>query len=119
MPLQEGYRLFAINDDRNLTGKSGISEDCYKWLCEQAEDARKNKQFILAMTHHPLITPSPVNALIGKNDMHGDFDINRKLNDDNRSHILTNGHPPPHHKVKVTSTSRKAPHTPSTHSNKG
>ena len=72
--LQEGYRLFAINNDRNLTGKSGISDDCYAWLCEQVEDAKKNNQFMLMMTHHPLIAPSPVYALIGKNDMMGEHD---------------------------------------------
>lgn len=101
--LQEGYRLFAINDDRNLTGKSGISEDCYKWLCEQAEDARKNKQFILAMTHHPLIAPSPVYALIGKNDMHGDFDIRREQYADMGIQFMLTGHTHIHHIDKVES----------------
>lgn len=101
--LQEGYRLFAINDDRNLTGKSGISDDCYKWLCEQAEDARKNGQFILAMTHHPLIAPSPVYALIGKNDMHGDFDIRRKQYADLGMQFMLTGHTHIHHIDKCES----------------
>lgn len=101
--LQEGYRLFAINDDRNLTGKSGISEDCYKWLCEQAEDARKNGQFILAMTHHPLIAPSPVYALIGKNDMHGDFDIRREQYADLGIQFMLTGHTHIHHIDKIES----------------
>lgn len=101
--LQDGYRLFAINDDRNLTGKSGISEDCYQWLCEQAEDARKNGQFILAMTHHPLIAPSPVYALIGKNDMHGDFDIRRKQYADLGMQFMLTGHTHIHHIDKCES----------------
>ncbi len=95
--LQEGYRLFAINDDRNLTGKSGISEDCYKWLSEQAEDARKNGQFILAMTHHPIIAPSPIYALIGKNDMHGDFDVRREQYADMGIQFMLTGHTHIHH----------------------
>lgn len=99
--LEEGYRLFAINDDRNLTGKSGISDDCYKWLCEQAEDARKNKQFILAMTHHPLIAPSPVYALIGKNDMHGDFDVRREQYADMGIQFMLTGHTHIHHIDKL------------------
>ena len=58
--LADGYRLFALNDDRNLSGKSGFSDECFEWIKAQAEDARKNDQFILAMTHHPLIAPSPI-----------------------------------------------------------
>lgn len=72
--LCDGYRLFALNDDRNLSGKSGFSDECFEWICKQAEDARKNNQFIIAMTHHPLIAPSPIYELIGKGDMLGDYD---------------------------------------------
>ena len=101
--LQEGYRLFAINDDCNLTGKSGISDDCYAWLCEQVEDAKKNNQFMLMMTHHPLIAPSPVYALIGKNDMHGDFDIRRKQYADLGLQFVLTGHTHIHHIDKIES----------------
>lgn len=72
--LCDGYRLFALNDDRNLSGKSGFSDECFDWICKQAEDARNNNQFIIAMTHHPLIAPSPIYELIGKGDMLGDYD---------------------------------------------
>lgn len=71
--LNESYRLFALNDDSNLNGKSGFSDDCFEWITEQAEKARKDKQFIIAMTHHPLIAPSPIYELIGKGDMLGDY----------------------------------------------
>lgn len=72
--LCEGYRLFALNDDSNHNGKSGFSDDCFKWICENAEKAHKDGQFIIAMTHHPLIAPSPVYELIGKGDMLGDYE---------------------------------------------
>ena len=101
--LQEGYRLFAINDDSNLTGKSGISDDCYAWLCEQVADAKKNNQFMLMMTHHPLIAPSPVYALIGKNDMHGDFDIRRRQYADLGLQFVLTGHTHIHHIDKIES----------------
>lgn len=90
--LADGYRLFALNDDRNLTGKSGFSEDCFQWIAAQAADARANGQFILAMTHHPLLAPSPIYALIGKNDMLGDHDVRcGQLADLGIQYILT-GH---------------------------
>lgn len=90
--LADGYRLFALNDDSNLTGKSGFSEDCFNWITEQAKDAAKNNQFIIAMTHHPLIAPSPVYEIIGKHDMLGDYDKRREqLADLGIQYILT-GH---------------------------
>ena len=73
--LCDGYRLFALNDDSNLNGKSGFSDDCFKWITEQAEKARNDGQFIIAMTHHPLIAPSPIYELIGKGDMLGDYEF--------------------------------------------
>ena len=72
--LCDGYRLFALNDDRNLSGKSGFSDECFEWISAQAKDALDNNQFIIAMTHHPLIAPSPIYELIGKGDMLGDYD---------------------------------------------
>lgn len=90
--LADGYRLFAINDDRNGNGKSGISEDCYAWLKAQAEDARKNGQFILSMTHHPLIAPCPIYELIGKNDMMGDYKERRNQFADLGLQFMLTGH---------------------------
>ncbi len=72
--LADGYRLFALNDDTNLSEKSGFSDECFEWITEQAIKARNDGQFIIAMTHHPLIAPSPIYELIGKGDMLGDYD---------------------------------------------
>lgn len=101
--LAEGYRLFAINDDQNGAGKSGISDDCYRWLCEQTADARAHDQFMLAMTHHPLIAPSPIYALIGKNDMHGDFEVRREQYADLGIQFCLTGHSHIHHIDKIES----------------
>ncbi len=72
--LCEGYRLFALNDDSNLNGKSGFSDECFEWISERAAEARRDNQTIIAMTHHPLIAPSPIYEIIGKGDMLGDYD---------------------------------------------
>lgn len=71
--LCDGYRLFALNDDTNCNGKSGFSDECFEWIKERAEEARAEKQFIIAMTHHPLIAPSPIYEIIGRGDMLGDY----------------------------------------------
>lgn len=73
--LADGYRLFALNDDTNRSGKSGFSDECFEWISTQARQAREDGQLIIAMTHHPLIAPSPVYAMIGKGDMLGDHDV--------------------------------------------
>ena len=72
--LCDGFRLFALNDDSNLNGKSGFSDECFEWISFEAEKARNEGQFIIAMTHHPLIAPSPIYEIIGKGDMLGDYD---------------------------------------------
>ena len=72
--LCDGYLLFALNDDSNLNGKSGFSDECFEWIKENAEKAKEDGQIIIAMTHHPLIAPSPIYELIGKGDMLGDYE---------------------------------------------
>lgn len=70
--LAEGYRLFALNDDSNGAGKSGFSDECFQWIAQQARKAREEGQFIIAMTHHPMLSPSPFYSIIGAGDMMGD-----------------------------------------------
>ena len=67
--LCDGYRLFALNDDSNGDGGSGFSDECFKWITAQVADAKKNGQFIIPMTHHPMISPSPLYSIIGESDM--------------------------------------------------
>lgn len=70
--LCDGYRLFALNDDRNLKGASGFSDDCFEWITEQIKDAREKGQFIIPMTHHPMLSPSPFYTIIGKSNIMGE-----------------------------------------------
>lgn len=70
--LCDGYRLFALNDDKNLKGASGFSDDCFEWITEQIKDAEENGQFIIPMTHHPMLSPSPFYTIIGKSNMMGE-----------------------------------------------
>ncbi len=70
--LCDGYRLFALNDDRNHKGASGFSDDCFEWITEQIEDAKKNGQFIIPMTHHPMLSPSPFYKIIGGGNIMGE-----------------------------------------------
>ncbi len=90
--LQDGYRLFALNDDTNKNNKSGFSDELFEWIKEQIADAKANNQFILAMTHHPLIAPSPMYEIIGRGDMMGDYDIRREQLADLGVQFMLTGH---------------------------
>lgn len=70
--LCDGYRLFALNDDKNLKGASGFSDDCFEWIEEQIKDAQEDGQFIIPMTHHPMLSPSPFYTIIGKSNIMGE-----------------------------------------------
>lgn len=72
--LCDGYRLFALNDDRNHKGASGFSDELWAWIEAQLEDARKNNQFVIPMTHHPMLSPSPFYKVIGGGNIMGEAD---------------------------------------------
>jgi len=72
--LCDGYRLFALNDDRNHKGASGFSDDCFEWITGQIKDAQENGQFIIPMTHHPMLSPSPFYKIIGGGNIMGEAD---------------------------------------------
>lgn len=95
--LPDNVRLFAINDDM------GVEGEFLEWVREQAEDARKNGQFIIAMTHHPIIPPSPMYELIGKGDMHRNYKIMRKEYADMGIQLMMTGHTHTHNIGRIFS----------------
>ena len=94
--LAPGYRLFALNDDYNLKpdpdGGSGFSDDCMAWIMEQLEDAKKNDQYVIAMTHHPMISPSPFYSIIGSGDMQKNHEKTREIFADAGLNCMLTGH---------------------------
>ena len=94
--LAPGYRLFALNDDTNdKDGEeqgSGYSDSCMKWIMEQLEDARKNDQYVIAMTHHPMVSPSPFYSIIGKGDMQKGHEKTREIFADAGLNVMMTGH---------------------------
>ncbi len=95
--LPDNVRLFALNDDM------GIEGDFLDWVKEQAEDARKSRQFIVAMTHHPIIPPSPMYELIGKGDMHRNYKERRKEYADMGIQLMLTGHTHTHNIGRIFS----------------
>lgn len=89
--LADGYRLLALNDDH---GKShaGFTDDCFEWIEEQVELANREGQYIVAMTHHPVLTPSPLYKLIAPNDMLEDGEQVASALADMGIHCIFTGH---------------------------
>lgn len=94
--LAPGYRLFALNDDTNFKPEgergSGFSDDCMAWIMEQLRDAQEHDQYVIAMTHHPMIAPSPFYAIIGKGDMQRNHETTREIFADAGLHCMLTGH---------------------------
>lgn len=94
--LAPGYRLFALNDDTNYKPEgergSGFSDDCMNWIMEQLEDAKKNDQFVIAMTHHPMISPSPFYNIIGGGNMQRNYETTRETFADAGLSCMITGH---------------------------
>ena len=104
--LAPGYRLFALNDDTNdkKEGRgSGYSDECMQWILEQLKDAYDNDQYVIAMTHHPMIAPSPFYAIIGKGDMQRNHEITREIFADHGLHCMLTGHTHVHDISVITS----------------
>ena len=90
--LAPGFRLFAINDDKNDDGASGMGADTLRWIDEQLADAKANGQSVIAMTHHPMVSPSPFYSIIGSGDMmHEHVEIRNHFADSGVSFFFT-GH---------------------------
>ncbi len=105
--LEPGYRLFALNDDTNGKGPgengSGYSDECMQWIMDQLKDAYDNDQYVIAMTHHPLISPSPFYSIIGKGDMQRNHEVTREKFADAGLHCILTGHTHVHDISVITS----------------
>lgn len=67
--LDENYRILALNSDTNGNGRSGYSKEMREWIKLVVEKAHNENKEVIAFTHHPIISPSPVYSIFGKNDL--------------------------------------------------
>lgn len=73
--LTDDVRLLALNDDGDFNKFCGYYNDLLFWIKDQVEDAKKAGCEIFAMTHHPLIEPSPIYPLFSHKDMLGGYEF--------------------------------------------
>lgn len=90
--LAPGYRLLALNDDGNGRSFCGYDEKQMAWILEQIASAKKEGQFLFAMTHHPVLPPSPVYPLMSRRDMLGDYENTSAILADAGLRFIFTGH---------------------------
>ena len=74
------------------------------WVgAEQAQQAKDNGQFLLAMTHHPVLSPSPLYRLIAPGDLLEDGERRAKQFADLGVPCMFTGHSHIHNITRVTS----------------
>ncbi|MEE1321688.1 MAG: metallophosphoesterase, partial [Acutalibacteraceae bacterium] len=65
----------ALNDDGDFDEFCGYYNDLLFWIKDQVEDAKKAGCEIFAMTHHPLVEPSPIYPLFSHKAMLGGYEF--------------------------------------------
>ncbi len=89
--LQEGYRLLCLNDDGDEFF-CGYYDDCMEWIKEQIDDAHANGDYVFAVTHHPVLPPSPIYPYFSKRDMLGNYEETSTFLADNGVKFIFTGH---------------------------
>jgi hypothetical protein len=100
--LTPDYLLLALNDDKGYD-HAGFTEECFDWIREQAKKANDKGQFIIAMTHHPVLSPSPLYKLIASGDMLEDGENRAKQFADMGVPVMFTGHSHIHNITRIDS----------------
>lgn len=90
--LAEGYRLLCLNDDGNGRSYCGYDEEVMHWILGQIEEAKQAGDYIFAMTHHPVLPPTPIYPLFSRRDMLGDFENTSETLADAGLEFIFTGH---------------------------
>ena len=92
--LDEKTRLLCMNDDGKGGGSDfcGYFDDCVEWIKQQLNEAKENGEYVLVMTHHPALPPSPIYPLFSKRDMLANYEEITTLLADNGVKFIFTGH---------------------------
>lgn len=71
---QKGLRFLLLNDDGDGLAFCGYDESQLDWIKQQADEAKKNGERVIAFTHHPVLPPSLIYPLFSHRDMLGDYE---------------------------------------------
>ena len=66
--LGKGYRLLCLNDDGDKI-HCGYGDSQWKWIENEVNDAKNKGEFVFAMTHHPVLPPTPMYELFSEGNL--------------------------------------------------
>ena len=90
--LAPGYRLLCLNDDGNGKDFCGYDKAQLEWILEQIKSAEQDGEFLFAMTHHPVLPPSPIYPMFSRRDMLGDYENTSRILADAGLRFVFTGH---------------------------
>ena len=93
--LDENTRLLVLNDDgigMEDDGFHGYFEDELNWIKNQLEEGKASGDTMLAMGHHPLLSPSPFYSHFCKTQLIGDCEKIAELFADYGVQFMFTGH---------------------------
>ena len=92
--LNEKTRLLCMNDDGKGGGSDfcGYFDDCVEWIKGQLDEAKANNEYVMVMTHHPALPPSPIYPIVSKRDMLGNYEEITTMLADNGVNFVFTGH---------------------------
>ncbi len=73
--LSDDVRLLALNDDGDFDKFCGYYNDLLFWIRDQIKAAHEAGCEIFAMTHHPILEPSPIYPLFSHKAMLGGYEF--------------------------------------------
>lgn len=73
--LSEDVRMLALNDDGDFDEFCGYYNDLLFWIKNQVKEAKEAGCEIFAMTHHPVVEPSPIYPLFSHKAMLGGYEF--------------------------------------------
>lgn len=90
--LSDECVLLCLNDDGNGRDVCGYSPSQLEWIKKTALNAKKEGKIVVAMTHHPVLPPTPIYPLFSRVNMLADFEnVSRFLAESGVSYVFT-GH---------------------------
>ena len=90
--ISDKVRLIAICDNGNGRSHCGLFESGMKWLAAQIKEAKDAGEYVLLMTHHPVISPWDVYAHMADFEMYGGYKELSNLMCEEGVRVIFTGH---------------------------
>ncbi len=70
-----GWRFLLLNDDGDGRSFCGYDDTLIDWIKNQAKEAEREGERVIAVTHHPMLPPGLIYPLFSHRDMLGGYEI--------------------------------------------